>query len=236
MLKIRRPLGRLIFNMGIAIPGKTVFLIETAPRWNQCYLLLCRSVQEQITFSVFLILPHMLGFVGLVLLVDIWSSSWVLVVSLWCPLKPWFAIPWNILLHGLFLHSIFNELSQIFFYRIECSLPVHCSFLMVVWSFPEELSKFSVLDNFQITSNNISMVSICRSRRWTFTVYAIRVSFLKSCNCFFVIEESSLHSRAILIAPPRRGFWSPFGGVCSLTYCNGNFRVTMVSEPFNVIL
>ena len=33
MLKIRRPLGRLIFNMGVAIPGKTVFLIETAPRW-----------------------------------------------------------------------------------------------------------------------------------------------------------------------------------------------------------
>ena len=32
MLKIRRPLGRLIFNMGIAIPGETVFLIETAPR------------------------------------------------------------------------------------------------------------------------------------------------------------------------------------------------------------
>ena len=31
MLKIRRPLGRLIFNMGIAIPGETVFLIETAP-------------------------------------------------------------------------------------------------------------------------------------------------------------------------------------------------------------
>ena len=38
MLKIRRPLGRLIFNMGIAIPGKTVFLIETAP-WA-LYLLL----------------------------------------------------------------------------------------------------------------------------------------------------------------------------------------------------
>ena len=31
MLKIRRLLGRLIFNMGIAIPGKTVFLIEMAP-------------------------------------------------------------------------------------------------------------------------------------------------------------------------------------------------------------
>ena len=36
MLKIRRPLGRLIFNMGIAIPGKTVFLIETAP-WSPPY-------------------------------------------------------------------------------------------------------------------------------------------------------------------------------------------------------
>ena len=32
MLKIRRPTGRLIFNMGIPIPGKTVFLIETGPR------------------------------------------------------------------------------------------------------------------------------------------------------------------------------------------------------------
>ena len=31
MLKIRRPNGRLIFNMEIAIPGKTVFLIKTAP-------------------------------------------------------------------------------------------------------------------------------------------------------------------------------------------------------------
>ena len=31
MLKIRQPLGRLIFKMAIAIPGKTIFLIETAP-------------------------------------------------------------------------------------------------------------------------------------------------------------------------------------------------------------
>ena len=37
MLKIRRPLGRLIFNMGIATPGKTVFLIETAPRKQYGY-------------------------------------------------------------------------------------------------------------------------------------------------------------------------------------------------------
>ena len=40
MLKIRRPLGRLIFNMGIAIPGKTVFLIETAPWAAPIYLLI----------------------------------------------------------------------------------------------------------------------------------------------------------------------------------------------------
>ena len=43
MLKIRRLLGRLIFNMGIAIPGKTVFLIETAPRCLDalCPLVVC---------------------------------------------------------------------------------------------------------------------------------------------------------------------------------------------------
>ena len=38
------------------------------------------------------------------------------------------------------------------------------------------------------------------------------------------------------LLPRVRGFWSWFGDVYSLTYCNGNFRVTMVSEPFNVIL
>ena len=37
MLKIRRPLRRLIFTMGIAIPGKTVFLIETAPGKLTCH-------------------------------------------------------------------------------------------------------------------------------------------------------------------------------------------------------
>ena len=39
MLKIRRPLGRLSFNMGITIPCKTVFLIETAPRFLRKLLL-----------------------------------------------------------------------------------------------------------------------------------------------------------------------------------------------------
>ena len=60
MLKIRRPLGRLIFNMGIAIPGKTVFLIETAPR--SCYYSLPAKViisyinvyQPRIIYWVFL--------------------------------------------------------------------------------------------------------------------------------------------------------------------------------------
>ena len=48
MLKIRRPLGRLIFNMGIAIPGKTVFLIETAP-WSSClYIGLSRKHKADI--------------------------------------------------------------------------------------------------------------------------------------------------------------------------------------------
>ena len=45
---------------------------------------------------------------------------------------------------------------------------------------------------------------------------------------------TGLHYKGSL--PRVRGFWSWFGSVCSLTYCNGNFRVTMVSEPFNVIL
>ena len=46
MLKIRRPLGRLIFNMGIVIPGKTVFLIETAP-WS----LVLRMYKYQILYT-----------------------------------------------------------------------------------------------------------------------------------------------------------------------------------------
>ena len=46
MLKIRRPLGRLIFNMGIAIPGKTVFLIETAP-WSIQKLVLENHVSSE---------------------------------------------------------------------------------------------------------------------------------------------------------------------------------------------
>ena len=39
MLKIRRPTGRLIFNMGIPIPGKTVFYIETGPSTKQQHII-----------------------------------------------------------------------------------------------------------------------------------------------------------------------------------------------------
>ena len=57
MLKIRRPLGRLIFNMGIAIPGKTVFLIETAPcmphKWtNSCYYNILLELYEYLRYVI----------------------------------------------------------------------------------------------------------------------------------------------------------------------------------------
>ena len=55
MLKIRRPLGRLIFNMGIAIPGKTVFLIETAP-WAHAIKAVVISGPTFIKFENFVII------------------------------------------------------------------------------------------------------------------------------------------------------------------------------------
>ena len=95
MLKIRRPLGRLIFNMGIAIPGKTVFLIETAPWFchhnrhrqrshrhhhsNQQYLLSCHPRHQHILHTnliitiiiiIFIIKLEMLTFHNF-----IWYSS-----------------------------------------------------------------------------------------------------------------------------------------------------------------
>ena len=60
MLKIRRPLGLLIFNMGIAIPGKTVFLIETAPRspvWFNTKKVIGATSWEKILF--FHIIPNL---------------------------------------------------------------------------------------------------------------------------------------------------------------------------------
>ena len=40
----------------------------------------------------------------------------------------------------------------------------------------------------------------------------------------------------LLWLPRVRGFWYGFVGVCSLTYCDGNFRFTRVSELLIVIL
>ena len=49
MLKIRRLLGGLIFNMGIAIPGKTVFLIETAPSTTCKCLFTAEKIQMDVS-------------------------------------------------------------------------------------------------------------------------------------------------------------------------------------------
>ena len=53
---------------------------------------------------------------------------------------------------------------------------------------------------------------------------------------WLIVMATFVEASDLSVIAPGRGFWSWFGGVCSLTYCNGNFRVTMVSEPFNVIL
>ena len=79
MLKIRRPLGRLIFNMGIAIPGKTVFLIETATSAWWCH--------QMETNSALLVLcewkppldsPHKLQWRGALMfsLICAWTNGW----------------------------------------------------------------------------------------------------------------------------------------------------------------
>ena len=54
MLKIRRPTGRLIFNMGIPIPGKTVFYIETGP----CSLLGCGGLILKIYILSYMCRDH----------------------------------------------------------------------------------------------------------------------------------------------------------------------------------
>ena len=63
MLKIRRPNGRLIFNMGIAIPGKTVFLIETGPsgRDGQSInkIITTPSMSKQVIFAQFANVNHL---------------------------------------------------------------------------------------------------------------------------------------------------------------------------------
>ena len=79
MLKIRRPLGRLIFNMGIAIPGKTVFLIETAPRLRWIMLLIsnrvickCCSTSD---FCMTLIVPRWPWWTSMLIFIDLWPET-----------------------------------------------------------------------------------------------------------------------------------------------------------------
>ena len=68
MLKIRRPLGRLIFNMGIAIPGKTVFLIETDP-W--CFgSMRYRGISRHDIETKLHHLPIVCGFINLLMMAN----------------------------------------------------------------------------------------------------------------------------------------------------------------------
>ena len=87
MLKIRRPLGRLIFNMGITIPCKTVFLIEMAP-W---YL---SDVWKKKTFAscnlhYYMVLIYIITYQGTVtnLTNDFWYlwNSYLVLWSAWFP-------------------------------------------------------------------------------------------------------------------------------------------------------
>ena len=85
MLKIRRPLGRLIFNMGIAIPGKTVFLIETAP----CRLTSCLNIKH---FDKGLpIIKVRLSCYGVIFVVGITLSRIVFILKLvmWSGVHKW---------------------------------------------------------------------------------------------------------------------------------------------------
>ena len=80
MLKIRRPLGRLIFNMGIAIPGKTVFLIETAPWLLEILLKKVRSGAWILRYHIIVLkctskLWHIPGWLHLWKL-PVWNSLW----------------------------------------------------------------------------------------------------------------------------------------------------------------
>ena len=74
MLKIRRPLGRLIFNMGIAIPGKTVFLIETAPRVVSETPTLLNGYQSSMSYVIFMRYLMKLDWSSAELLLDVVSS------------------------------------------------------------------------------------------------------------------------------------------------------------------
>ena len=61
--------------------------------------------------------------------------------------------------------------------------------------------------------------------------------FTSCLACLPWLNDAQLGPHVLIGLLPRvRGFWYGFVGVCSLTYCNGNFRFTRVSELLIVIL
>ena len=92
-----------------------------------------------------------------------------------------------------------------------------------------------------VTGTSTTVLPICLSNFKAIRWFKLPISqfrdFTRSYvkTSYRILKQGAGYISKCVIAPVR-GFWSWFGGVCSLTYCNGNFRVTMVSEPFNVIL
>ena len=110
---------------------------------------------------------------------------------------------------------------------------------------PSFLWKFNLEYKFVVEIMRVVYIFFCNVFRTTCTLPAnvLYVAWSKlwmwhtmSPFSALVASEIPLNMAPGPVFAPVRGFWSWFGGVCSLTYCNGNFRVTMVSEPFNVIL
>ena len=99
MLKIRRPLGRLIFNMGIAIPGKTVFLIETAPRY-----------QGRGTFMTWQL--ELLSRLAMELCLNLFH--WFIPESSYCTLSQWCTAPWDRSAFKMTMHGKSSKFHRMF--------------------------------------------------------------------------------------------------------------------------
>ena len=110
MLKIRRPLGRLIFNMGIAIPGKTVFLIETAPRalydHNDIFSEWHYNVIKVLRQGHFVIVPQSR-------VSPIWANDWS--TQVWTEFSIMFRSK-GFCISPAWLHSLFCEMTPVYIY------------------------------------------------------------------------------------------------------------------------
>ena len=111
----------------------------------------------------------------------------------------------------------------------------HHDDIICVYIHKMKLPSFRFYSIFKIIFSVCLLVDLETFSKWSNSVIH-RCDDPLLCEDFYIsIEFYECFSRGDSL-PRVRGFWSWFGGVCSLTYCNGNFRVTMVSEPFNVIL